>query len=67
MGKGAATLNDSVVIIGAKSNKKGEPLQMQRKSIHSLVNQVFDDGVVFELAHSDNFGCGGDNDPKDRV
>ena len=38
MGKGAATLNDSVVIIGAKSNKKGEPLQMQRKSIHSLVN-----------------------------
>ena len=37
-------LNDSIVIMsGAKSNKK-EP--SQRKSIQSIVNQAFDDGVV---------------------
>ena len=37
-------LNDSIVIMsGANSNKK-EP--SQRKSIQSIVNQAFDDGVV---------------------
>ena len=38
-----STLNDSVIIMGANSNKK-EPNQ-QRKSIQSIVNQAFDDVV----------------------
>jgi len=31
---------------------------------HQGVQYKLNDGVVFEFAHSDDFGCGGDDDPE---
>lgn len=40
------SLNDSIVIVGATNGTNKKDISGQRKSIQSIVNQAFEDGVV---------------------